>query len=193
MKQYHPTLDAIRFCPNCGKPFRTEHCGNHTECPECGFVLFFNAAAAVAVLLRDAGGRLLLTRRAKEPAKGKLAFPGGFADIFETPEEAACRELAEECGITLPPEKMNYFYSDSNRYRYRDVTYVSQDLYFTAEVADFSEARALDESAGIVCLRPEKIDLAEISFDSARNALVHFMDLQQRERTKHISNLQAVP
>ena len=108
MKQYHPTLDAIRFCPNCGKPFRTEHCGNHTECPDCGFVLFFNAAAAVAVLLRDAGGRLLLTRRAKEPAKGKLAFPGGFADIFETPEEAACRELAEECGITLPPEKMSF-------------------------------------------------------------------------------------
>ena len=193
MKQYHPTLDAIRFCPNCGKPFRTEHCGNHTECPDCGFVLFFNAATAAAVVLRDAEGRILLTRRAKEPAKGKLDLPGGFADIFETPEEAACRELAEECGITLPPEKMTYFYSDANRYAYRGVTYVSTDLYFTAEVTDFSEARALDESTGIVSLFPEEIDLAEISFDSAQNALARFMALQQRERTKNISNLQAVP
>lgn len=193
MKQFHPTLEAIRFCPNCGRELKPPHSENHMECAHCGFVLFFNAATAAAVVLRDAEGRILLTRRAKDPAKGKLDLPGGFADIFETPEEAACRELAEECGITLPPEKMTYFYSDANRYAYRGVTYVSTDLYFTAEVADFSEARALDESAGIVCLRPEKIDLAEISFDSARNALVHFMDLQQRERTKHISNLQAVP
>ena len=193
MKQFHPTLNAIRFCPNCGKVLEKQHRENHLECAHCGFVLFFNAATAAAVILCDKEGRILLTRRAKDPAKGKLDLPGGFADIFETPEEAACRELAEECGIPLLPEKMTYFYSDANRYAYRGVTYVSTDLYFTAEVTVFSEARALDESSEIVCLRPEEIDLAEISFDSARNALVRFMALQQRERTKNISNLQAVP
>ena len=105
MKQYHPTLDSIRFCPQCGAPVRTPPRENYLECSRCGFVLFFNAALAVAVVLRDASGRILLTRRAKEPAKGRLDVPGGFADIFEKPEDAACRELAEECGIVLLDRK----------------------------------------------------------------------------------------
>ena len=180
MKQYHPTLDAIRFCPKCGAPIGTPQRENHMECARCGFVLFFNAALAAAVLLRDASGKLLLTRRAMEPAKGKLAFPGGFADIFETPEAAACRELAEECGMGLSQRDMTCFYCGFNRYLYRGVTYVSTDLYFKADVAGFSSARPLDESAGIVCLRPGEIDPAELSSDSARNALRRFME-QERQ------------
>ena len=135
----------------------------------------FNAALAVAVVLRDASGRILLTRRAKEPAKGRLDVPGGFADIFEKPEDAACRELAEECGIVLLPENLDYFYSDVNPYSYRGVAYVSTDLYFSAQVPDFSSARALDESSGIAVMFPQEIDMREVSFDSARNALKHYM------------------
>jgi 8-oxo-dGTP diphosphatase len=37
--------------------------------------------------------------RAREPFKGKLAFPGGFVDYNEDPRDAVLRELAEECGI----------------------------------------------------------------------------------------------
>lgn len=175
MKQYHPTLDSIRFCPQCGAPVRTPPRENYLECSRCGFVLFFNAALAVAVVLRDASGRILLTRRAKEPAKGRLDVPGGFADIFEKPEDAACRELAEECGIVLLPENLDYFYSDVNPYSYRGVAYVSTDLYFSAQVPDFSYARALDESSGIAVMFPQEIDMREVSFDSARNALKYYM------------------
>ena len=66
------------------------------------------------------------------------------------------------------------------RYLYRGVTYVSTDLYFKADVAGFSSARPLDESAGIVCLRPGEIDPAELSSDSARNALRRFMELERQ-------------
>ncbi len=187
MKQYHPTLDSIRFCPQCGAPVRTQPRENYLECFQCGFVLFFNAALAVAVILRDSSGRILLTRRAKAPAKGKLDVPGGFADIFEKPEAAACRELEEECGIVLRPENLTYFYSDVNPYSYRGVTYVSTDLYFSAQVPGFSSARALDESSGIAVLHPREIDLEEISFDSARNALKCYMaanDIKQHYTIK---------
>jgi 8-oxo-dGTP diphosphatase len=44
--------------------------------------------------------KVLLIRRAHDPFAGKWAFPGGFMDMDETPEEAIIRELEEETGIS---------------------------------------------------------------------------------------------
>jgi ADP-ribose pyrophosphatase YjhB (NUDIX family) len=45
-----------------------------------------------------AGGRVLLMRRAGNPHKGTWAYPGGKIETDETPEQAARREVREECG-----------------------------------------------------------------------------------------------
>ena len=37
--------------------------------------------------------------RGRDPFKGCYAFPGGFVDYGEDPEDACIRELQEECGI----------------------------------------------------------------------------------------------
>ncbi len=62
--------------------------------------------AATAVLVRRSDGRLLVHRRsaAKDlwPAAHDAAC-GGLVLAGETPLDAACRELAEEVGIRLPP------------------------------------------------------------------------------------------
>ncbi len=50
------------------------------------------------VLLR--GDRVLLVKRGSEPAKGEWSVPGGLIDVGETVEQAAHRELYEECGVT---------------------------------------------------------------------------------------------
>lgn len=52
-------------------------------------------------LFRHAGSgwEILLIQRAREPFKGNWALPGGFVDEMEPIEEAAARELQEECGI----------------------------------------------------------------------------------------------
>lgn len=57
--------------------------------------------AADAACIREVDGRkqILLITRKMEPSKGKLALPGGFVDYNEDPEDAALRELSEECGI----------------------------------------------------------------------------------------------
>ncbi len=46
---------------------------------------------------------ILLIRRGHEPFAGQWALPGGFMDIDETLEEAACRELMEETAVAVEP------------------------------------------------------------------------------------------
>ncbi len=73
---------------------------NQGPCPTCG--TYHNPALTVdAVAVRGSGeGReVLLIRRGQEPWKGCWAFPGGFVDVGERPEDAAARELFEECNI----------------------------------------------------------------------------------------------
>jgi 8-oxo-dGTP diphosphatase len=47
------------------------------------------------------GGRFLLVRRGRAPAKGLYAFPGGRIEPGETPVEAVRREVSEETGAVL--------------------------------------------------------------------------------------------
>ena len=42
---------------------------------------------------------ILLITRGRPPFQGHYAFPGGFVDYGEDPEDACIRELQEECGI----------------------------------------------------------------------------------------------
>ena len=69
-------------------------------CPTCG--TYHNPALTVdAVAVRGSGEEreVLLIRRGHEPWKGCWAFPGGFVDVGERPEDAVARELFEECNI----------------------------------------------------------------------------------------------
>ena len=46
-------------------------------------------------------GRLavLLARRLEDPDRGRLALPGGFVGMEESPEQTAERKLFEKCGV----------------------------------------------------------------------------------------------
>ncbi|OGC10111.1 hypothetical protein A2V82_10420 [candidate division KSB1 bacterium RBG_16_48_16] len=55
---------------------------------------------AVGVLVFD-GSKFLLIRRKQEPNKGKWTIPGGLLELGESLEEAAKREIYEECNIAI--------------------------------------------------------------------------------------------
>src|SRR5262245_3308330 len=69
-------------------------------CRMCGFVDYRNPKPCVEALVEQ-DGRLLLGRRAIEPAKGMWDILGGFMQVGETVEEALQREVLEESGLEV--------------------------------------------------------------------------------------------
>lgn len=55
--------------------------------------------AVSAGIFRD--GKILLVRRAREPAKGIYTFPGGRVEFGESLVEALTREIREETGLVI--------------------------------------------------------------------------------------------
>lgn len=55
--------------------------------------------AVSAGIFRD--GKILLVRRAREPAKGVYTFPGGRVEFGESLHEALAREVREETGLEI--------------------------------------------------------------------------------------------
>ncbi|MCE7985410.1 MAG: NUDIX domain-containing protein [Caldilinea sp. CFX5] len=55
----------------------------------------------VGVVVLNGQGEVLLIKRGKPPRAGEWSLPGGLIDLGERLEDAARREVQEECGITI--------------------------------------------------------------------------------------------
>jgi ADP-ribose pyrophosphatase YjhB (NUDIX family) len=55
------------------------------------------------------GDRILMCRRAEEPARGLWSIPSGYLECGETLEQAAAREACEETGVVLDPDKLELY------------------------------------------------------------------------------------
>ena len=173
--------EHFHHCPRCGLA-QSPPAGNVFTCAGCGFTLHFSAANAAAVFVERDDRRVLLVRRAKDPARGKLAPPGGFVDIGETAEDAARREIREEVGLEL--RHLRVLCSQPNSYFYKDVTYPVLDLFFTAQAVDADRARALDDVESLCWIEPERIDPGEIAFASMRTALAVWLGERASRRDR---------
>ena len=172
----------FQYCPSCGGK-KIIFKGNKFSCPDCGFVYYHNTAAATGCVIQ-AGEKVLLLVRGKEPALGKLDLPGGFVDPGEGLSEGLLRELREELGWeppiprdTTPAEVFTLFASFPNVYPYRNIVYNTCDVFFTISVPGLTgkEFRLeAGEIAGIRFVRPEDINPDDLAFDSTRRAMEAF-------------------
>lgn len=162
----------FNFCPACG--------GKHIQnvkmrkwfCADCGFDLYNNVASAVGLVIETPEG-ILLEKRAKEPRKGFLAFPGGFVDPDETAEEACIRECKEEIGVE--PLSLRYIASFPNTYDYKNIRYKTCDLFFEAILPEKAELHAQEGEVLGFERRPvrndEELAALPLAFESARKTL----------------------
>jgi len=113
-------------------------------------------------------GRWLFIRRAREPGKGKLAPPGGFIDIGETAEAAACREVREELGAELAG--LRFIGSEPNTYLYREVSYPTLDIFFAARLAPGAQPKALEDVASFGWFKSSEVAEQDLAFPSMQAA-----------------------
>jgi ADP-ribose pyrophosphatase YjhB (NUDIX family) len=165
--------EQFGFCPRCGvrrsdraegpMPFR---------CAACGFQYFFNPAVAVAALVVRSDGHALFIRRAKDPARGKLALVGGFVDPGENAEGALVREVREEVGLEIAD--LQFLSSSPNDYHYEGTTYPVVDLVFAAVARGHDRARALDGVDTVAWLDPATVPLEDLAFASMREGVAQY-------------------
>lgn len=169
----HP-ITVFRHCPSCGvvrEPERTQP----VSCTACGFTLYVNTTCATAAFLVRPDGKALFIRRANEPAKGRLAIPGGFIDEGETAEDGLRREFREEVGIH--PAELQFLCSHPNSYYYKGITYPVLDFFFIARASGDEEPAALDAVADFCWIDPREVDPGEIAFPSMVYALKQLLSL----------------
>lgn len=159
----------FQFCPRCGSRRPAGQKPQPFLCASCGLRYFFNPVIAVAAILLGPDDRALFIRRAKDPAKGKLAVPGGFVDIGETAEEGMRREIMEE--VNLEVGNLEFLCTALNQYLYEDVTYPVLDICFVTRAVSIEPVAALDGVESFCWLKPSEVDLNEIAFPSIRAAI----------------------
>ena len=173
-----PIPNIFAHCPRCAA--KNPNLGsNPFHCAKCDLLYYFNPAIAVAGVITDDEGRVLLLRRAHDPGKGKLGLPGGFVDPGESPEDALVREVKEEVNLTV--RQLYYIISVPNTYHFREVTYSVADIFYACEIdsidAIMPQASEID---GYVFCHPTEKELSQMAFVSNRRAVEVYLQQTQK-------------
>lgn len=169
----HP-LEKFRFCPICGSPRFVVNNFKSKKCLDCGFVYYFNPSAATVAVIFNPKGELLVVRRGKEPAKGTLDLPGGFADCFESSEQGVAREVKEETNLEVTDAR--FLFSLPNTYLYSDFLVHTIDNFFRCEVKEVSSARAADDAAELLWIPLSKLRPELFGLNSIREGVQRLLD-----------------
>ena len=100
-------LEKNSHCGYCGHRFAATQPWPRC-CAGCQQTSYVNPVP-VAVLLLQVDEGLVVIRRAIAPRQGRLALPGGYINLGESWQQAACREVFEETGIRVDPATVEDF------------------------------------------------------------------------------------
>lgn len=173
-KEHGTSLSQFQYCPKCGSHRFEVHNEKSKQCPDCGFVYYFNPSSATVALIVNEQDELLVCRRGKEPAKGTLDLPGGFVDMFETGEEGVCREVKEETGMEVT--RAEYLFSIPNIYIYSGFPVHTLDMFFHCTVKDLLHFKAMDDAADAFFLPIKDIRPEDFGLTSIRKGLQKFLE-----------------
>jgi ADP-ribose pyrophosphatase YjhB (NUDIX family) len=156
----NPALEDARFCPRCGAE-ATVRFPRSITCPSCGYGAYYNPEPVACGIPTTTEGRVVLMRRATEPARGRWTMPGGFVDLGESVEDAARREIMEELGIEVALGELIGVYSRSSD-RTVVVVYAASAL---------GEPRTSEEALEVGTFAPDEIPWEHLAFWSDERAL----------------------
>jgi ADP-ribose pyrophosphatase YjhB (NUDIX family) len=130
-------------------------------CGDCGFIQYDNPKIVVGAVATWEG-RILMCKRAIEPARGRWTIPAGYMELGESPEQGAAREAVEEACATLAIGALIGVYS---------IPRIGQvQLIYRASMVDGAFA-AGTESLEAALYAWDEIPWDEIAFPTVRWAL----------------------
>ena len=157
------------FCPRCGGRFEErvlkEGDPERLVCGSCGFV-FYLGPKLVAGAIFELEGEIVLVQRDIEPGYGKWTFPGGFVERGERAEDAAEREVLEECGLEIRARGIIGLYSYEGQ--------IPAIAVFGADVIG-GEPVPLDETMDVKGFSRDGLPWSEMAFPSTEQALKDYL------------------
>ena len=157
------------YCVRCGSELEARIVeGRELEaCPDDDFILWRDPKVASAVVV-EAGGGVVLGRRAIEPGYGLWCLPGGFVNDDEHPADAARRECLEEISAAVELTSLLGVYHVPKRDAPSMV-----GIAYTGRLADGAELKAGSEMLEV---RVFPIDaLPPLAFPSHRHVIDQFL------------------
>ncbi len=161
------------YCSFCGRPLYVDTLEGKDRqvCKDCKAVYYENPLPAASVILPNRNREILLVKREREPFKDMWCFPIGFAEVGESIEAAALRELKEETGI------------DGSIVQLVDVSSHKNSFYGDLLIVTFeAEKIAGHETAGddaTECRYFPAMNLPKLAFDSQEKAVQRFIELKR--------------
>ena len=106
-------MPDMKYCPWCGTPLSEKKIDDESRLAcgsdSCNYIYWNNPTPVVAAVIEHEG-RVLLARNKDWPEK-MFGLITGFLEKGETPEEAVCREVKEEVGLSSEIEGFIGMYS----------------------------------------------------------------------------------
>jgi NAD+ diphosphatase len=155
-----------KYCHLCGG-LNIKGKTQPSECSNCHNLRFENASPTVDLILFNEEGKVLITERGVDPAKGKYDLPGGFVDLDETLEEAIAREVQEELGLA-PDDYTTPVYQESQSVQYsysKEVRTVLGSI-FAAKLKTKQKINPQDDVASIKFVSIDDLSTIDFSLDT---------------------------
>ena len=93
-------MKPFDFCPSCASDLEPSSDGEGKTCPNCGRS-WYRSPSPTAGCVIVSNGKALITKRARDPEKGRFDIPGGFLHAGEEVLDGLRREIREELGIDI--------------------------------------------------------------------------------------------
>jgi ADP-ribose pyrophosphatase YjhB (NUDIX family) len=148
--EYH---EQFGYCPGCG----TGYSGGSRRvspavsvCNACGLENYHNSKPSVSGIVpsRERPGRVLVMQRATMPCVGLLALPGGILDYGEDPVVGVRREVAEETGADVVPDRVLRCHLVSYQYKGAHI-WMLESTYLCEAISEASIASHTEEASRV--------------------------------------------
>ena len=172
----HEKAITMNYCPECAGTVLLKKIEGDDRarfvCSNCQTVFYSNPKMVIGAI-PEWDGKILLCRRAIEPARGKWTLPAGYLENGETISECAVRETREEACAVI---------ADLTPYALVNLPRINQVYFiFRSQLAEH-KFHPGTESLEVKLFPPAEIPWKEVAFASIKEVLqLYCDDLNQKK------------